>query len=751
MGSKAKSLINGTVSARYVRLSQTTPLFLVEQDVTPFLPVKDETPLGEKKVNHIFIVDVSGSMTHALPQLANDLVDKVKELPNGDTVTLGWFSSEGDYRFVIKGFKITGGDDFKVLEDTIRKNLHPRGCTCFSEILTDTYQVVEDLSAFGTDFALFFFTDGYPVVSNYAKEIVNLQKAIERVRGKIATALLVGYGNYYNRDLMTQMADWFGGSLVHSADMKDFRYHIEAFLADGHENDGRVEINIGSPSLAYDTVFSLSNRAIVTYAPDSSMADGTKIFYTVSGKGKKKFVYYLATVPPAGAKEVTITEYMTTSGATEYEGLVKAVYAAALILAQRTKTIQALEALNLIGDVSVMDCIQNAYTNDEYGRAGIVIQESMRGPKSRFRRGRKENYLPAPDAFCLLDLLKILQQDAEAKLYPRHKDFVYTKIGRSEKTQPGYPEFKADENIAVPLDELIWNDTKLNLSVRVQIPGIVELPDGHEDLGFAKKYPTHVWRAYTLVKDGFLNVQALPMSVSDATLQLLKDKELVDKSVKAGSVFTLDLTQLPIINRKIGEGKTSATELAQKAIQELRHEAKLKALRYFRALKVTQVSRAPKITLTSMQVAFLEKAGVGRNGFNPPTTQDPATDSYTAKEFSIKIKLFSSLPKIDQAMEKVKDGKNLVPSQQMIYDYVQEVEKALAKETSAAVQLAYLDNEIKTTEAQLLKVRYDIQATKFAIILGKHWFDEATSREDLTLTVDGFTVTIGVHETKVSI
>ena len=249
--------------SRYVRLSQTQPLFLVERDVTEFIPTVEDISIVEKSVNHMFLIDRSGSMSAVLPKLGDDLVARLKELPNGDSVSFGWFSGEGDYHFVIKGFKISEGNDFKILEDIIRRNLSPRGCTCFSEILFDVNQVIEDLLPFGNLFSLFFFTDGYPVVSNYTQEIINIQKAIEKVSGKISTALLVGYGEYYNRELLSQMSEWFGGSMVHNSELKDLRYHIESFILDSHENSGKVDISLDS-NPTQGIVFSLNGRSTLS-------------------------------------------------------------------------------------------------------------------------------------------------------------------------------------------------------------------------------------------------------------------------------------------------------------------------------------------------------------------------------------------------------------------------------------------------------------------------------------------------------
>jgi len=77
-------------------------LFLVEQEI----PGTD-TPVVPDPVNHLWIYDRSYSMSYDLAALAKDLIYKAKEIPKGDTLSIGWFSSEGQHNFILKGFKIT--------------------------------------------------------------------------------------------------------------------------------------------------------------------------------------------------------------------------------------------------------------------------------------------------------------------------------------------------------------------------------------------------------------------------------------------------------------------------------------------------------------------------------------------------------------------------------------------------------------------------------------------------------------------
>ena len=50
-----------------------------------------------KKTNHIFVVDVSGSMYYDLPKIRTQLKNKLSSLmKEGDTISIVWFSGRND-------------------------------------------------------------------------------------------------------------------------------------------------------------------------------------------------------------------------------------------------------------------------------------------------------------------------------------------------------------------------------------------------------------------------------------------------------------------------------------------------------------------------------------------------------------------------------------------------------------------------------------------------------------------------------
>lgn len=701
--------------------------------------------------NHIWIYDRSGSMYYTLSKLVEDLIQRSKDLPIGDTLSLGWFSSEGEHNFIIKGFKISEERDYTVLENMLRKNSTTVGLTCFSEILQDTDSIIEDLSVFSNRFALCFLTDGYPVVRDYYAEETRIFEAITKIQGKIAGSLMVGYGNYYNKDLMTKMAEALGGSLCHSSDLPSFNISLENFIKDTSESENKITIQVNASPV--DTIFSINGSSINMYGTNS---EGV-VYYTPSKKGKN-YIYVLTENKPNianGDKEITLTN-ANVRGGTNIEGLVKAAYAASYVLLQRAETYKALDILGVLGDKALIDASNNSFTNEEYGSTEEKIKKAMTSSNRRFLNGRDTKYLPKPDAFCLLDALMLMQSDQEAYFYPYNPNFNYTRIGAASITKDGYPKFEPQKDIKCKLSDLVWNKKLLNLSIRAFIPGQIKLKNSYKKLGFpSNRFDTYIFRNYSLVKDGFTNVETLPMSMSNETFDILHEAGMIDKDAKykTDRIYNINLKAIPIINRSIADDRTSAAELFTNVYAEFCLTAQIKALKFLKTeIQPEKVATASYFSgLSEKQVNFLFDHGVTNNGYAPPKEIETTTDYYYANSFSIAMAKLSSLPKVIDVRNKIEASKKLTPREELIQAGLEIYEKSGKSTEEKDTKIAWLTDRIKELQKDLLDYRVNIQKTKFAIVLTKKWFDEFSNREDNSMELNGVTFTIDLGKEKINI
>jgi len=667
-------------------------------------------------LHHIIVLDRSGSMSWVAKQCAEDVINALKDIPDGDFVSIGDFSGEGDWNWYVKGVRLDTDSDRQYVAEIIRRYAYGRNTTCFSEILTDMATVIEHTKGRADGITFSLLTDGHPVVRNQRTEREMIFKALNGVKDDIVSALVVGYGNYYNRDLCTMMAKTLGGIMQHANRITDF----------GHEV-GKVTVSRGTKR----TVITIPSDAEVVFTFTDS---GVNIHSVDDGKASV----------PTGADV-----YYSSPDPVEVDELpdqVLPMYASALVAMQTGKTDDALDIISDIGDVAIADMLGSAITLDEFGRAEAAIMAAFR-PENRFMKGRRIGCAPDPNAPDLLDVLDILAADPEARFYPFHDDFEYRRIGRKSKVKEGYPEFVREErNPGVPFTDLVWNQDRMNLSVRAsfngQVPLQVATEDGktYEGVGFSPWWPTTTFRNYTLVANGYPNMDSLPVTCGPVTWAVLDKMGVL--SIAERPYFTLHLDRVPVLSRGKRGDLMSDVVLGEMAVKSQFLAGKLKGLRTI-LKEIDPDDALRKTPLTPDQEAVLKANGISWNGtFSPPTEQEEATDVLPMREFQVKIAGMASLPSLNHVRKKIEAGKKLTTREGLVYegliDFDHNVENAPLKE-----QVNWLKTEIDRLEGIKKALDDAVQQQKFVMAMTKAWFP-GKSRAETTTTVpyDGENYTV---------
>jgi len=706
----------------------TEKLNLIYQEVKLTSTVSKKKP-----VNHIWVYDRSCSMYYTIKELTEQLITLSKKLPVGDTLTLGWFSGVGDFNFVVKGFKIQDDSDYAALERAIRANNTVRNTTCFSEILNDLTTVINDLSMFSDMFALHFFTDGYPVVSNHHQEIEGIFDAIKNIKGKINTAMFVGYGSYYNKVLMSEMAEKMGALLIHSSMVPEYADSITKLISLSGSQESKQEVDplIQDPL----AVFTLTEQGVMLH----SIEDGKLLLSPQKGKVCPLF-YISDQKPNKKSWKKILVDYL--DFAKPNEKYSQALYAAALVLAQQMHMDTALEIIGKMGDKKIVDMMVNAFTIEEYGRVETALNNCIQDIRCRFNGGRDPHYLPAEDAFCVFDLLKTLVEDKEAFFYPYHKSFKYERTGVPSIVEIGYPLFMADDGIKCSFSNLVWHSSRLNLSVNTKIDGVIyPLDVGNdtaESLGLPSYVNTFIFRSYTFIRDGRIHIKKFPVISSESTYNLCKNNGIIiDDDFFNSKKYTIDVSSLSVINRKMC-ANTSATKLCVDSFEELRLKALIKSLKWLQTDVVGE--EKPVSKYNDDQASFLEANGINlkSGNFSPPTERQEALDQYLAKSFKIKIAKHISLPPVKKVIDKIAAGKKRTPIELLLEEGIMQY-RSIAPCNSLEEMTAWFKRVLGTQQKELRRIRSGIQETKFAIIMGQKWFDEFESRDNSFLEIDGVT------------
>lgn len=720
-------------------------LVLVEQEVKAKKIVEKKQP-----INHIWVYDRSGSMYNSLSKLCSQLIDLSKKVPKGDSLTLGWFSSEGNFNWIFKGFRIIDNADYKSLEAAIMKNSTTIGLTCFSEILSDVDVVINDLSVLSKVFSFNLFTDGYPVVSDYRKEVNDIFSAINKIKGKITTAMLIGYGCYYNKQLMAQMSEKLGSMLIHSSEIKEFTNNIVKLvnMSSSSQPKQEVETLFKNPL----SIFSVTDQGVVSLSIDEENV------YVSPEKGKPVKIFYLTTEKP-NKKSWKKVDIETIDFGSSDDVLAKGIYAAALVMSQQIKTDVAMDVIGKVGDKALIDRLNNAFMVEEFGETEEIIDKAINDVSFRFTSGRDPAYLPKADAFCVYDALNLLTEDEEAAFFPYHEKFKYEKIGVKSSEKEGYSKFVADPKSKCPFNTLIWHESRLNLSVQTSIKGTVKLREINgktpKQMGFVEDYPTFVFRNYTFVKDGHTHTKVFYLTSSEQTYKKFKNEGIViDDNFKSNKIYAVDISKLPAINRVLAGDDISGVELCENVLNMQRLKGEIKALKWLKNNVLGVKEDEIPETFTEEQAEFLKENCiiVSRGGlYSPPTEKSDPVDFYMAKTFNVKLKSIATLPSVNKVIEKISSKKPRTASESLVETGIILYESAklsgLLKDTKALSN--WFEDTLVKKQSELREIRSKVQKTKMAVILGRKWFKEFTSRDNCELTVDDVKCIFELGEEKV--
>lgn len=735
-------------------------LSLVEQQVK----IKKQVSV-KSAVNHIWIYDRSGSMCGDLSSLCKQLISLSKKIPKGDTFTLGWFSSKGDFNWILKGFKITDNTDYKFIEEAINKNSTTKNLTCFSEILADTKTVIDDLSVFSKVFSFSFFTDGYPVVNDYALEIKEIFEAIKNIKGKISSAMLIGYGSYYNKELMMQMSEKLGAILIHSSEVNEYSQNIVKLVKLSETCEEKQEIEPLFDNSDCISVFSVSEQGAIPL----SIEEGK--IYVSPEKNKPVNIYYLTKNEPnkKSWEKININELDFSSE----NSMVKAIYSSVLILCQQMKTNIAMEIMGVVGDKSIIDKLNNAFLVEEFGETENFISKAINDVSFRFCNGKDTSYLPKADAFCVYDALTILSNDGEAAFFPYHKDFNYEKTGVKSSEKDGYSKFEVDKTSKCPFSSLVWNESRLNLSVLTSIKGSIKLREIEgvkpKDAGLEENFSTFVYRNYMFINDGHTHIKKFYVCSSENTYKVFKNEGIVvDDDFKKSKTYAINLSSLPCINRSIIGDKIYAEDLCKNVLAEQRLKGEIKALKWLKddVLEKIEGNEEKISTFSDFQNKFLKDNGINTDkggSYAPPSEKSEPVDWYMAKTFDIKLKGIATLPTVKNVIEKIASGKTRTPAECLIESGINlwktadiqfNFEKRSSNSTMHNANLIigikeWFDKVLGEKQTSLKEIRSKIQKTKMAVILGKKWFEEFKSREENELVVEGIKCVFELGEQKV--
>lgn len=736
----------------------------------------DVTVEVAKKTNHIFVVDVSYSMYNDLSKIRTQLKNKLSNLmKEGDTISIVWFSGKHDSGILKEEVEVKSLKTLSDLNDAIDKWLRPVGMTAFLKPLQLVGDLIKRIKVNRPDtvFSMIFLTDGYNNDCPWG-DVTNTLKSLEN---DIASSTFVEYGYYADSRKITEMAGILGGEKVSCDGFDDFEPVFDAKISSTAMGGKKTLVELNSNHL-YDFAFSVDNGSVLLY----NIVNGEILV----GSNVKE-LYFFSKLP-IGANEPLSQA---------------ALYGAIYILSDKLMNDDAEKVFYALGDNHYYKMLVNAYGKQKLNSFKAAIKECITDASKRFPEGCTKIMPVSDNAYCFMNLINDLINLDDCVFYPNHYSFNYKRIGRkkvsaatvlteTEKkklaTATSLEEIKAltkeleeskvdvtfrklNPDKGYPLTDLVWNSTRANLSVRTYIEGVASLPKNEFGVDEVASF---TYRTYTLVKDGIVNVELLPLNYSVELVALLQANNVKftvepysngehSMVTVAPDVVVVDLTSIPVINRGMVKS-VSAKALAELEWELVKLQGDKKVYDFHRKQLFPKTSKSFAELLGQDVADWLKEVGItDYNGFAPKVTSAEANDMYMSVNLDTKIKGLSSLPKVEVVAEKIKDNKPLKLNEWVMADaikkYVSQTEsdmyQSLSQEQQEGVLRTYLTTKTDILNKKKRKIMQEIAEIKFSLILSKKWFNEFDSFDEntLSLTLDGqkvdFTFDLSEKEEKV--
>jgi hypothetical protein len=726
-----------------VKLSEN--YYLTTQEVNSNVTVE-----VAKKTNHVFVVDVSGSMYHELPLIRTQLKNKLSNLmKEGDTISIVWFSGNRDAGILKEEVEVKSLKTLTDLHDAIDRWLRPVGLTAFLKPLQLVRELVGRIQRNRPDslFSMIFLTDGYNNDCPW-NEVINTLKSLET---NIASSTFVEYGYYADSRRLTEMASVLGGEKISCDGFDDFEPIFDAKISTSARGGKKTVIEI-QDSYLYDFAFSASDGSVLLY----NIQDG-KIMV---GNDVKEIHFF-------SPNAIGVAN----------NGNDTALYAAIYVLSDKLLNDDAEKIFYALGDQHYYQMLVNAFGKQKLNAFKSAIKECVADVSKRYPVGGKKTQIkPVPNnAYCLMNLIEDLGNIEGCLFYPNHKSFTYNRIGRkkiasatviTDVEKKRLIEAKNVEELAkvtaelaenkvevkfqnsnpdrgYPLTDLVWNESRANLSVRIYIEGEAILPENKFKID---KVASFKYNTFTLVKDGIVNVQKLPVSYTDE-LQTHLNKNGVKYEISGDQEdmrIIIDLTSIPIVNKGMVKA-VSAMQLAKQQWELVKLQGDKKVYDYYKKSLFPKISKSFAELLGEEAADWLKEVGItDYNGFAPKVTSVEATDFYMSVVLNTKIKGLSSLPKVEDVVAKIKSGAALKLNEWVMSDAIKkylaqldsDMYKSLGEEQQKGVLKTYLETKSGILNKQRRKILQEIAQIKFSLILSKKWFTEFKSFDENQLNVN---------------
>ena len=682
-------------------------------------------------VNHVFCCDISGSMWDELPLMRTQLKNRLSSIvEDEDTITIIAFADAEDCVVLKEYVHCTNASELSELHKAIDRYLQPQGCTDFLEPVERTIKLIRK----GERYNFVFLSDGGHNCGPFSSVI----RALKELQPDVDNSTIIEYGYYADSERLSEMAEVLGGSKIPAAEFDQYVPIMENVFKGGPCSP-RIEIQLphDTKKLVKPIAVYLNNGMVSVTAieDDGTLRVPTNIdtFWTVSRK-----CLSLETPKP--------------SDMTPFYGI-------AYVLADKLEYDLVEDVLSYIGDKKFISAYQGAFGKQKLFAFQNELSEATFDAD---KRGEIDpNYKPSDDGYCVIDFFNELAECKDNLIRVASDDFHYSRTGAKsvdkvtltdEEKQALASATSASAAQAIldkanerqvkvkkidkgyPISDFVWNEDRANLGGLFSIDVELTLPTN--DLGLTTVKST-IFRNYTIIKDGILNVPVLPLVLTYNTFnELAKHDGIVmttQKDTGDGHIQCLvDISGLPVINKKKikGSKKSEMTRLALNLT-----DCKF-CLKYLKTLLPEKAAPVAPSGYTPEQSEFLASLGITDKGYSPAKEVVKDGDFYMATTLNSSFKGFSSVPKVSEVFDRIKNGKKLTPSLEYMNAVIKRVDKFISdSDPSGKKHDEVVAKMIEDMDADKDMFARQLAQMKFAMLVSRKWFEGATNFDDNVDTV----------------
>jgi hypothetical protein len=643
--------------------------------------------------NYYFVVDLSGSMYSVIDELKATLLATKDLLQPADTLSLAYFSSKNDFSWIFKGINI----DNKNLSKLIEEKIYARGLTCFDQVLSSLKETIQDVGLLTghNNSSLYFLSDGYANSGANDSEIVRICKSL---KNEFSSATVVGYNSYYNRRLLLDMADAFGGAMNHVQDYKQMRESAVSFVK-GKKSKKNIKID-----KKYDFVWQVGND-IVKLAQNAD--NSVDVFETRN----ESHLF---------AIDLSEIATLTSADLEESAFLFSLVY----LLSQQNKANVGISLLRKAGCGLYAKMLQKSFTVSQKGRAENELKaQALIGGKI------------TPQHEVPVLSLKVFLEEIENSLGSVSIDLAESSYNSTTKKGEDLSkvEFVTDSKQAKIID-IVGNENRPNVSfLTVRSGSVTKIKDADlakrvEEYNANNKgkeivlpIPSTTYRNYSFISNGDFNFNNITF---------------VNKDGLTGKFIPED--KLDLFDEEVKEIKIDDfVNIYKQLLAEKAHVSALNMyVKMYAASKQADDLRLKygvegKALLEEMgldyQLRYAPKSGSTARGENDDYVPFLAISAYLAG--ASKISASDSYKKYQTFLKENKGKKN--PGDEILWPLFDKYE-AMYKSLGKDLFVETIQTSIKGLEKTVSLLKNKLAAMKFYLITTNSWFDGVDKSDEFT-------------------